>query len=235
MMLTKKTMKNAEIIRNEIAHGGAKKDKSYFVDVARIGSNLEEICLIELEQRFGIDIINRLNIHVSDIPMFVHKLICISDKDCDFIESKHFSEPRFVKLQHTDESKFESQQTMIGVMHNGRPQIYDIAYPIILFPINKLEESVAYQNIGELYYIYKEQDSSIKFYLKALNIVESFGEKEAMAVCYTNLGNAYQQKNNKAEAKRYYQMSINLFRELNSPLAITVQNWLKEMNAQQSV
>lgn len=48
----KKLIKKAPNIRNKIAHGGANKDKLYFSNVAELNSYLEEICLLELENRF---------------------------------------------------------------------------------------------------------------------------------------------------------------------------------------
>jgi protein O-GlcNAc transferase len=69
-------------------------------------------------------------------------------------------------------------------------------------------------------------DKAVEYYQKALKLMEDLGSKEGMANAYGNLGNVYQLKGDKTEAKRYYQMSLNLFKQIGSPNEKKVQTWL---------
>jgi len=70
-------------------------------------------------------------------------------------------------------------------------------------------------------------DQAIEFYQKALKQDEDLDSKEGMAIDYGNLGLVYYKLlGNKTEAKRYYLMSIDLFKQLDSPNTKTVQAWL---------
>ena len=53
-----------------------------------------------------------------------------------------------------------------------------------------------------------------------------------MAATYGNLGLAYEKQGNKAEAKRYYQKSIELFKQLGSPNAKKAQALLDALQWQ---
>lgn len=226
--LDSKMRKEAESIRNKIAHGGAEKNKEYFSNVVKISSHLEEICLIEIESRFEIDIVNRLSNHIIDIPMFKHSCMALSNHDFEFISSTLTVNSRFVKLKHSDEAKFENQSSSVGVSYNQRPNLSEIAFPDILMPFSKEEEIVVYQNIGETYYKYDEQLKAKTFYFKSLNIAEELDNKEAIACGNANIGNTYRQLNNIIEAKKHWTKSFEIFHEIESPMATTVKKWLNE-------
>ncbi len=123
--IDKMLIKKAPNIRNKIAHGGAEKDKSFYSDVAKINSHLEEVCLLELEARLNVDIINRLNAHIVDIPMVKHVCVCNSEGSFDLIHSAQTIPARFVKLRHSSESAFKDQRALIGMPldKKGRPII----------------------------------------------------------------------------------------------------------------
>jgi len=72
-------------------------------------------------------------------------------------------------------------------------------------------------------------DKAIDFYNKGLVIEESLGLKEGMAAKYANSGAVYELKGNKAEAKRYYQKSIELYKTIGSPNEKLVQGWLDNL------
>jgi hypothetical protein len=121
-------------IRNKIAHGGADKNKAYFSYVAKINSHMEEICLIELESRLKIDVINRLHAHIIDIPMVKHHCICNMENSFDLIQSTQTLPARFVKLKHSSESMFQNQTAQVGMPldKNGMPIINPFSWPEIV-------------------------------------------------------------------------------------------------------
>ena len=102
-------------IRNKIAHGGAIKDKEFYSIISLLNSHLEEICLLELERRLGITIINRLNVHVVDIPVITHTCICNEDGTFGLIDSKQRIPARFVKLPHELNSIYQNTSAAIGL------------------------------------------------------------------------------------------------------------------------
>lgn len=126
-------IKKAPNIRNKIAHGGSKKDKSFYSDVAEINSHLEEVCLLELESRLKVDIINRLNVHIIDIPMVKHICKCDTEGAFELIETIQTIPARFVKLKHSSESAFGDQTALIGTPldSQGRPFINAFSWPDI--------------------------------------------------------------------------------------------------------
>lgn len=130
--LDKALIKKAPELRNKIAHGGAKKDKEYLGDVRKVGSHLEEICLIELENRLPVEIINRLNAHIIDVPIVKHRCIC-NGESFDLIRSTQTIPGRFVKLKTSNENGFENQSTRIGMPldKDGRPFIDPFSWPEI--------------------------------------------------------------------------------------------------------
>ena len=105
----------ASSIRNKIAHGGAEKNKTFYADVAKLNSHLEEVCLLELEERLNIYIRNRLNAHIVDIPMVKHTCVCNLDNSFDLINTTQTIPARFVKLKHSLNSAFEDQEAYIGM------------------------------------------------------------------------------------------------------------------------
>lgn len=130
--LDKELVKKAPVLRNKIAHGGAKKDKEYLSDIRKVGSHLEEICLLELENRLPVEIINRLNAHIIDIPIAKHRCIC-NDDSFDLIRSTQTIPARFVKLKTNNEDGFEDQSTGVGMPldKDGRPFINPFSWPKI--------------------------------------------------------------------------------------------------------
>lgn len=229
--LDKKTRKEASKIRHKIAHGGKEKNKEYFANVSRIGSHLEEICLIELEKRIGIDIINRLKTHITDIPILKHTCVCIcvTDKDFDFVKSQLIFETRFVKLKHSDESKFQGQSLEAGISFKERPHLSNLAYPLVLYPKDNFMKTKIYTDLGGLYYSHNEADKAIECYSFALKFAEESDNKETIAGSYYNLGLSHLLKNEKKEAKRFWEMSLNLYKELKSPNVKTIKDKLDEI------
>ncbi len=96
---------------------------------------------------------------------------------------------------------------------------------------NKNMMSNNYTNLGKVYHKRGDLDKAIEMYEKdlqisALRISENetldgmsmaFTIEESMAKDYGDLGNLYKAKGNKAEAKRYYQKSIDLYKKLKFP------------------
>lgn len=131
--LDKSAKRMALKLRNKIAHGGVMKDKEFLKDVREIGSHLEEICLLELEARLPLGVVNRLNAHIVDIPIVTHRFICKEDKTFELIRSNQQTPARFVKLKHNDETVYEGQTVMIGLPldRDGRPFIDPFSFPTI--------------------------------------------------------------------------------------------------------
>lgn len=125
-------VKKAPALRNKIAHGGAIKDKNYLEDVRKVGSHLEEICLIELENRLPVEIINRMNAHIIDVPIVKHGCVC-NDNSFDLIRTTQTIPARFVKLKTSSDKGFEGQSTQIGMPlgKDGRPIIDPFSWPEI--------------------------------------------------------------------------------------------------------
>ena len=90
--------------------------------------------------------------------------------------------------------------------------------------------AINYGNLGTVYKTRGELDKAIGFQKKALTLSEALGYKDGIATACANLGSTYELKDNKVEAKRYYQMSIELFKQLGSPTAQKVQTWLDGLN-----
>jgi len=132
--IDKELIKKAPGIRNKIAHGGSKKDKSFYSDVAKINSHLEEVCLLELESRLKVDIINRLSAHIIDIPMVKHMCKCDSENSFELMETTQVIPARFVKLKHSSESAFSDQTALIGMPldSQGKPIINAFSWPDIV-------------------------------------------------------------------------------------------------------
>ncbi len=132
--IDKKLIKKAPKIRNKIAHGGAEKSKLFYLDVATINSHLEEVCLLELEGRLNVDVINRLHAHIVDIPMVKHICLCNSEGSFDLIQSMLTIPARFVKLTHSSESAFKDQRAMAGIPldEQGKPFINSFSWPDIV-------------------------------------------------------------------------------------------------------
>jgi tetratricopeptide (TPR) repeat protein len=86
--------------------------------------------------------------------------------------------------------------------------------------------SINYGNLGNVYKTLGMLDKGIEFHQKALLIDERLGRKKGMAEDYANLGVVHKLKGNQAETKRYWNMSIELYREINSPTEKLVQSWL---------
>lgn len=81
-----------------------------------------------------------------------------------------------------------------------------------------------YSNLGVAFLSSMQLDNAIEFYNKSLKINEKLFRKENIAINCEGLGAAYAEKGNKAEAKRYWQRSIELY--INSPRVKIVQGWL---------
>lgn len=126
-----KLAKKAPEIRNKIAHGGAAKNKEFYATVASLNSHLEEVCLLELEVRLGISIVNRINVHVVDIPVTTHRCICNKDGTFGVISSSQKIPARFVKLHHEADSVFMDTGAEIGLPldNHQRPIIDPFAWP----------------------------------------------------------------------------------------------------------
>ena len=101
-------------------------------DIREVGSHLEEVCLIELENRLPVEIINRLNAHIIDVPIAKHRCICNHDA-FDLISTNQTISARFVKLKTNNEKGFKDQSTQIGMPldKDGRPFIDPFSWPEI--------------------------------------------------------------------------------------------------------
>jgi hypothetical protein len=131
--LDKDLKKKAPKLRNKIAHGGAEKNKTYLKDIREVGSHLEEICLLELEKRLPLSIINRLNAHIIDVPIVRHRCVCAADRSFSLIKTTQTIPARFVKLEHKERTAFDKQTAMIGIQLDGNntPIIDPFSWPDI--------------------------------------------------------------------------------------------------------
>ena len=129
----KKLQEKASLIRNKIAHGGGTKSKQFYADLMHLNSYFEEICLSELEKKLELDILNRLNVHISDIPIVLHKGVYAKDGLVDLISSKIKIPARHVHLK-SETISVENQTTEIGfpLDDNNRPIINPFAFPDLI-------------------------------------------------------------------------------------------------------
>ena len=85
--------------------------------------------------------------------------------------------------------------------------------------------SLMYNRIGMEYSLenYKE---ALRWYLKALNIIEELGIPKALAILYNNIASAYQNQGNYEEALKWYRKSMEIDEKRNnkSGLSITYNN-----------
>lgn len=130
----KKLRKKVPGLRNKITHGGAIKDKMFLKAVNTVGSHLEEICLLELEKRLPLKIVNRLNAHIVDVPVVTHECLCTEGGGFELIRSNLKIPARFVKLKHTDDKVFDEQSAEIGLPldSENRPPIDPFSWPEII-------------------------------------------------------------------------------------------------------
>jgi signal transduction histidine kinase/CheY-like chemotaxis protein len=63
-------------------------------------------------------------------------------------------------------------------------------------------------------------DSALYFAKQAENIAYQNNFKDDLAECYKNIGNIYNGKDNFQEASKYYQLSINIYREIGDSLGV---------------
>ena len=131
--LSKDQINKADRLRNKIAHGGSNINREFYRDLNLLCSHLEEICISEIEKRSNIIIRNRLNAHITDIPIFRHECRCNTDGTIELINSDHKIPARFVKLFTDTESLFENSQAMVGspLDNEGRPIINPFSWPEI--------------------------------------------------------------------------------------------------------
>jgi tetratricopeptide (TPR) repeat protein len=94
---------------------------------------------------------------------------------------------------------------------------------------NPKEISWAFCKLGNVYRTSNELDKAIKMYGKALAIDEQMDNKLYIAEDYSLLGTVYEQKCNKAEAKLYWQKSLELYKYIGSPNEKLVQKWLDDL------
>lgn len=82
-----------------------------------------------------------------------------------------------------------------------------------------------YNRIGMVYSL-ENYEEALRWYLKALNIIEVLGISEGLAILYNNIGSAYQNQGNYYEALKLYKrsMEIDEKRDNKSGLAITYNN-----------
>lgn len=129
----KKLQEKASLIRNKIAHGGGTKSKHFYADVMHLNSYFEEICISELEKKLDIGILNRLNVHISDIPIVTHKGVYAKDGLVDLISSNMAIPARHVHLK-SETISVKNQSTRIGfpLDEMGRPFISPFAFPDLI-------------------------------------------------------------------------------------------------------
>ncbi len=129
----KKLEGKASLIRNKIAHGGGTKSKQFYADLMHLNSYFEEICILELEKKLEIDILNRLNVHISDIPIVTHQGVYAKDGLVDLISSNIKIPARHVHLK-SETISIENQTTRIGfpLDDKSRPIISPFAFPDLI-------------------------------------------------------------------------------------------------------
>lgn len=126
-----KLVNESSEIRNKIAHGGATKNKKFYSTVSLLNSHFEEVCLLELEKRIGITVINRLSAHIVEVPVITHKCRCNKDGTFDLVESSQRIPARFVKLKYDSDSIYKDTSALIGfpLDKEQRPIIDAFSWP----------------------------------------------------------------------------------------------------------
>jgi len=76
---------------------------------------------------------------------------------------------------------------------------------------------------GLVYQDKNDLNNATLFHQEALKLNEALNRKVGMAQNYANLGLICQTQGNNAEAIRYYQMSIALYKQLGDPFAQNIQ------------
>lgn len=79
----------------------------------------------------------------------------------------------------------------------------------------------AYMALGWCYYNRYEYEQANEYYLKAIAISDSIGEKMLLALCYHNLANSMAMMSRYYESDDYDQMALKLFVELNDSTYIS--------------
>lgn len=127
-----KSIKLASELRNKIAHGGAKKNKEYLSDVQNIASLLEEISMLEVEKRINYKVINRLNVHIIDIPVVTHNCVANTDGSFDLVKTSLNMPARFIKLEPSGDLGDQMARIGLPTDSSGKPFIYHpFAWPEI--------------------------------------------------------------------------------------------------------
>ena len=126
-------VKLAPEYRNKIAHGGGTKNRTFYANLAKLSSHLEEVCLIELEKRFSAPIRNRFSAHIVDIPIVTHKAYCEQDGTFTLVQSTQRIPARFVRLP-AEESEYANQAAEVGMPLDagGKPIIDPYSWPDVL-------------------------------------------------------------------------------------------------------
>lgn len=125
-----KIKEKANLTRNKIAHGGGTKNKQFYADIMHLNSYLEEICILELEKRLGLNVLNRLNVHITDIPIVTHVGVYAKDGLVDLISSNQRIPARFINLKNNlINDNNQSSRVGIPLDNNGNPIIDPFAFP----------------------------------------------------------------------------------------------------------
>lgn len=130
----KKLTGKAVDIRNKIAHGGAVKNKEFYSTLSLLNSHIEEVCLLELEKRLDITINNRLNVHITEVPVVTHKCTCKTDGTFELVETNQRIPARFVKLKHDDDEIYKNTKALVGLPLDSeqRPFIDPMSWPEVV-------------------------------------------------------------------------------------------------------
>jgi len=131
--LDQELIKQVAQTRNKIAHGSGTKNKQFYATLAGLNSHFEEICLLELEARLNLNVLNRSNVHIIDQAIIKHTCVC-NNNGFDLVNSQQTLPLRFVNLKPNPNVSTEGQSVSAGfpLDEAQRPIIDPFSWPDIL-------------------------------------------------------------------------------------------------------
>ncbi|HZN07855.1 MAG TPA: P-loop NTPase fold protein [Pyrinomonadaceae bacterium] len=94
-------------------------------------------------------------------------------------------------------------------------------------------EALALGNLGRAFYLTGTQGRAMELYRRQLEICLKLGDRLGQAAAYFNIGLALEQKGDLQHAIVHAQGALEIYSDLESPLAKTVSDWLEEVDADQ--
>lgn len=125
--IDKKEADRIRKLRHKIAHGGGKRNIKFAEEVNEKAGRLEIVVTKELAKRYCINPVNKNNVVVGGIPMFLHTCVVAADGSFDLINSEWRAPLQFPTL--TDIGENNKATAGCPLNSNGNPIIDPLAWP----------------------------------------------------------------------------------------------------------